>query len=92
MQRYHYETIYFSYDPYRRRTKIFEASDGDLLILNFDADYKTAVSAVLRKTEYSKFPDIHLLDSTEVVVTGKFIYHGRVEIVLTDPKQIAVVK
>jgi hypothetical protein len=74
-------------------TKAFSPRGGGLVILNFDDDYKTALTAVLKKSDFSKFPDVSQLVGKEVVVSGKFIdFKGNPEIELTDPKQVAVVK
>lgn len=73
--------------------KVYTNRTGSVLILNFDRDYKTALTAALKKSEFSKFPDMSQLDGKEIVVSGKFIdFNGNTEIVLSDPKQIAVVK
>jgi bisphosphoglycerate-independent phosphoglycerate mutase (AlkP superfamily) len=73
--------------------KLFSPRGGSVLILNFDSDYKTALTAVLKKGDFSKFPDMSQLEGKEVVVTGKFSeFKGSTEIVLTDPKQISLVK
>lgn len=73
--------------------KLYTPRSGGVLILNFDDDYKTALTAVLKKDDFSKFPDMSQLDGKEVVVSGKFTdFKGNAEIVLTDPKQIALVK
>jgi hypothetical protein len=74
-------------------TKAFTTKGGGIVILNFDEDYKTALTAVLKKSDFSKFPDVSQLVGKEIVVSGKFIdFKGNPEIELTDPKQIAVVK
>ncbi len=74
-------------------SKVFESNKGGLLILNFDPDYKTALTAVLRRADFSKFPEMNLLLGKEIVVRGKFIdYQGRAEIVLTDAAQILIVE
>lgn len=68
---------------------IFER--GSLLILNFDKDYKKAISAVLRGKSYSAFPDVQALVGKEILVTGKFSLHQeRPEIVLESPEQIKI--
>ena len=74
-------------------SKLFSPRGGSVLILNFDSDYKTALTAVLKKGEFSKFPDMSQLEGKEIVVTGKFSeFKGSTQIVLTDPKQISLVK
>ena len=73
--------------------KLFTPRTGGILILNFDSDYKTALTAVLKKSDFSKFPDMSQLEGKEIVVSGKFAdFKGGAQIVLSDPKQIAVVK
>ena len=73
--------------------KLFSPRGGNILILNFDDDYKTALTAVLKKENFSKFPDLSHLDGKDVVVSGKFTeFKGSPQIELTDLKQIAVVK
>jgi hypothetical protein len=73
--------------------RIFETRDGDILILNFDANYRTALNAVLKNPDFAKFPDMKALTNKEVVVNGKFVnYQGRAEIILTEPEQIKLVQ
>ncbi len=73
--------------------KLFFPRGGGIVILNFDKDYKTAMTAVLKKSDFSKFPDITQLDGKEIVVSGTFIdYQGNPEIILSDPGQIKIVK
>ena len=68
--------------------------DGpEAVILNFDDDYKSAMTAVLKKSDFSKFPDVSDLVGKEVVISGKFMdFKGSPEIELSDPKQVALVK
>jgi hypothetical protein len=74
-------------------SKFFEERDGDLIVLDFDPNYRTALTAVLRNADFPKFPDVKTLDAREIVVSGKFVdYHGKAQIELTDPKQIKTVK
>ena len=76
-----------------RVAKLFSPRGGSVLILNFDDDYKTALTAVLKKADFSKFPDMTQLEGKEILVSGKFSeFKGNTEIVLTDPKQISLVK
>ena len=73
-------------------SKVFMPGKGSIVILNFDEDYKTALTAVIKKADISKFPDLEKLVGHEIVVSGKFIdYKGNAEIELTDPKQILLV-
>ena len=74
-------------------SKIFEERDGDLMILDFDPDYRTALTAVLKNPDFPHFPDMKVLEGKEVVVSGSFVdYHGKAEIILTDPDQIKIVR
>jgi hypothetical protein len=73
--------------------KIFEPRGGAMAIINFDADYKSALTALLRKENFAKFPALTNLTGKEIVVTGKFIdYQGRAEIILTNAAQIKLVE
>ena len=74
-------------------TKVFEPRGGSMAILNFDEKYQTALTAVVRKDNFDKFPDLKTLVGKEVVVSGKFIdYQGRAEIILTNPDQVKLVE
>jgi hypothetical protein len=71
----------------------YEPGDGDMIILNFDPQYRMAVSAVLKRPDFAKFPDVKKLVGKEILVTGKFVdYQGRAEMVLTSPDQIKLVQ
>jgi len=72
--------------------KLFEERDGDLVVFDFDPNYRTALTAVLRNPDFPKFPVVRDLKGKEIVVSGKFVdYHGKAQIELTDPKQIRLV-
>jgi hypothetical protein len=74
-------------------TKAFEQRDGSLVVLDFDPNFRTALTAVLRRADYAKFPDVRALEGKEVVVSGKFTeFRGRAQIELSDPAQIRIVK
>jgi len=73
--------------------KLFEERDGDLIVFDFDPNYRTAVTAVLRNPNFPKFPVVRDLKGKEIVVSGRFVdYHRKAQIELTDPKQIKLVK
>jgi hypothetical protein len=73
-------------------TQLFEERDGDLVILDFDKNYRTALTAIVRNADFPKFPDLKALEGKEIVVSGKFTdYQGRAQIELTDPRQIKTV-
>lgn len=72
--------------------KFYEEPDGDIVVFDFDPNYRTALTAVLRNKDFPKFPDVRELKGKEVLLTGKFVdYHGKAQIELTDPKQIKLV-
>src|SRR5262249_11629616 len=74
-------------------SKLYEERDGDIAILDFDPNYRTALTAVLRNASFPKFPDMKALEGKEIVVSGKFVdYRGNAQIELTDPGQIKLVK
>ncbi len=74
-------------------SKFFEERDGDLIVFDFDPNYRTAITAVLKNPDFPKFPDVKTLEGKEIVVSGKFVdYNGKAQIELTDPKQIKIVK
>jgi hypothetical protein len=66
---------------------------GAVAILNFDADYKTAMTAVVMKTNFDKLPDLQILVGRSVVVTGTFAkYRDAAQIVVTNASQIKLVE
>jgi hypothetical protein len=74
-------------------SKLFEPRNGTIAILNFDLDYKTAMTAVVHVEDFSKFPELKGLVGRQILVTGKFIdYHGAPEVVLTSPDEVKVVE
>jgi hypothetical protein len=74
-------------------SQIYEGRDGDLMILDFDRNYRTALTAILKYPSFAKFPDIKMLDGKEIMVSGNYIdYQGKAEIELTDPGQIKLVQ
>ncbi len=61
--------------------------------MNFDKNYRTALTALLKGADFDKFPDLKILVGKDVLVTGTFIaYQGRAEIVLTNTAQIKLVE
>ena len=72
--------------------KFYEEPDGDIVVFDFDPNYRIALTAVLRNQNFPKFPDVRDLKGKEILVSGKFVdYHGKAQIELTDPKQIKLV-
>ncbi|MDB6123788.1 MAG: hypothetical protein JWQ71_2781 [Pedosphaera sp.] len=72
---------------------VFEPKGYTRIILNFDPDYKSAMTALVNSDNFAKFPEIKKLVGKEVVVTGKFVdYQGNTEIIVTSPEQIKIVE
>jgi len=72
--------------------KLYEEPDGDIVVFDFDPNYRTALTALLRNKDFPKFPVVRELKGKEILVSGKFVdYHGKAQIELTDPKQIKLV-
>ncbi len=73
--------------------KVFVPNSGTILILNFDNDYKKALTAVVKKANFKSFPDMNQLVGKEVVITGTFNkFNGTLQIELTGPQHVLVVK
>src|SRR5438067_2242132 len=53
-------------------TQVFTPRSGAVAILNFDRQYKTALTAVVNKADWARFPDLTELVGKEVVISGKF--------------------
>lgn len=72
---------------------IYEPRSGGLAIINFDKNYRTALTALLKGGEFAKFPDLKTLVGKDVLVMGTFIsFQDRAEIVLTNAAQIKLVE
>ncbi|HEX3798659.1 MAG TPA: hypothetical protein VH413_08155 [Verrucomicrobiae bacterium] len=71
--------------------KVFEPRG--LAIVEFDENYRTALTAILKGANFTNFPALTNLVGKEVVVTGKFIkYRDSAEIVLDKPEQVKIVQ
>jgi len=74
-------------------SKLYEERDGDMVVFDFDPNYRTALTAVLKNPDFPKFPDVKTREGKEIVVSGKFVdYHGKAQIEVTDPAQVKLVK
>jgi DNA/RNA endonuclease YhcR with UshA esterase domain len=72
---------------------LFSPRTGTVLILNFDAKYKSALTAVVKRTDFGKFPELAKLEGKQVLVTGPFTdFRGATQIELTSPDQIKIVE
>lgn len=73
--------------------RVFEPRGGAIAILNFDENYRSALTAVLRREHFDKFPALTNLLGKDILVSGKFTqFQERVEIVLTNAAQIKIVE
>jgi DNA/RNA endonuclease YhcR with UshA esterase domain len=73
--------------------KVFSPSSNSLVILNFDKNYRNALTAVLRTKNYAAFPDMQTLKGKRVLISGTFEdYKGSTEIQLTKPEQVKLVQ
>jgi len=73
--------------------KVYSTKNNSIVILNFAEKYWTALTAPLKPASYKKFPDLKVLEGKKVLISGKFIlYDEKVEIELTDPAQVKIVK
>jgi hypothetical protein len=73
--------------------KVYTPKSGAVMILNFARDYKTAVTAVVKKSNFDKFPNLDKLEGAEIIVSGKFAdFKGATEVEITSPDQIKIVK
>jgi DNA/RNA endonuclease YhcR with UshA esterase domain len=74
-------------------TKVFAPKSNALVILNFAPDYRTAVTAVIRRNSFSTFPTLSSLEGKKVLVSGTVVnYQNRPEIELKNLSQIKIVK
>lgn len=71
--------------------KVFEPSG--LVLINFDRDYKTALTAVVRAKDFAKFPDLKTLEGKKVLVSGKVVeFKGQPEVELVALDDIKIIK
>ncbi len=71
---------------------IYSPKSNTLLILNFDKNFRNALTAVLRVKSFDTFPDMQSLKGKRVLITGKFEdYKGSPQILLTKPEQIKLI-
>ena len=72
--------------------KVFSPSSNGLVILNFDKNYRNALTAVLRVKNYAEFPDMQSLKGKHVLISGKFDdFKGSPEVVLARPDQLKLI-
>ncbi len=73
--------------------KVYVADGNGIVILNFSKNFREAATAVVKPSNYAKFPDLLTLNGKKVSVTGRVReFRGRPEIELTDAAQVKIVK
>ncbi len=71
--------------------KVFEP--GGVALINFDKDYKLAITAVVRSKNFAAFPDLKTLEGKKVLVSGKVEeYKDTAEVMLEKMDDIKVIK
>lgn len=79
-------------------TSIHIPSSNSITIVRFGRQRNDALMAVVRPTDYTKFPPLSGLEGQKVLIEGLFeIYHNRhdedlIEVVLNDPSQVSIVR
>lgn len=79
-------------------TDIFIPPGNSVMIVNFGNSRGDALMAVVKSSNYAKFPPLSKLEGKKVLIEGQFeIYRNRdknevIEIVLSDPNQVSVVR
>ena len=72
--------------------KVFSPKTNGIVILNFDKNFRSALTGVLRTKNYAAFPDMQSLKGKRVLITGTFEdYQGQPEIQLTKPEQVKLI-
>ena len=68
---------------------VYAPKSHTVVILNFDPNYRQAMTAVVRPAAYAKLPDLAALKGRHILVRGKFeSYKGKPEIEITDMSQV----
>lgn len=74
-------------------SQAYSPDDHDIVILDFDKKYKTALTAVVMPADYAKFPDLAALNGKHVLVSGTFTApKGKPQITLTSPAQVKIIQ
>ena len=72
---------------------IFSPKGNHLLLINFDKDYKSAITGMIRANDFSKFPDLKTLEGKKVLISGKVVdYKGSPEVTIDSPDDIKIIK
>jgi DNA/RNA endonuclease YhcR with UshA esterase domain len=72
---------------------VYSPSNHGIVIVDFDKDYHSTITAVALPQSYAKLPDLSALTGKLVLITGRVSdYHSRPQIVLSRADQIELVK
>jgi hypothetical protein len=73
--------------------RVFVSEGNSVVVLNFDRNFRNAVSVALQPENYTKFPDVRTLTGQRLLVTGKVgDFQGRPQIELLRPEQVKIIK
>jgi hypothetical protein len=73
-------------------TKVYAPSSNSIVVLDFDRDYDSAVTAVVKADNFKAFPDLSKLSGKSVVISGPVAeFRDHPQILLTSPNQIQVI-
>jgi DNA/RNA endonuclease YhcR with UshA esterase domain len=71
----------------------YSPADHDIVILDFDKDYRHTITAVAMPASYPKLPDLAALNGKHVLVTGKVsLYRDKPEFIISSADQISIIK
>ena len=74
-------------------SKVYVPRNNGRVVLDFDPDYHSALTAVVNPEAYAKFPTLVGLAGKRVLIQGKFsAYHNAPQIELTGPAQVKVIE
>lgn len=74
-------------------TQAYSPHNHSIVILDFDKQYKTALTATLLPADFAKFPDLATLLGKHVLITGTVSApKGKPQIALTLPAQVEVIR
>lgn len=72
-------------------SKVYMPKTNDLVILDFDPNYRTALTAIIQAQNFTRFPSLDPLVGKSVVVTGTFEnYQRKIQVLISDPSQIKI--
>lgn len=73
--------------------KVYAPKNGARVLLNFAANYKSAVVGLVNAKNFRQFPDLRQLEGHRVVVSGHVLaFKDQIEVELVSPSSIRLVK